>query len=315
MLRRGSRVGRYTVERLLGQGGMGQVHVAFDEHLRRKVVLKTVRMTGELAPDPNMIARLVREARVAARLNHPNAVSIYEVGADRGLTFIAMELVEGTTLRQCIGDPTLTVDIKIGWMLDVARVLSVAHRNGIVHRDVKPENIMIRDDGIVKLLDFGLAKRVRMPEAPTTLGGTHTRDLTADGVIIGTSKYMAPESFESVILPASDQFTWAVVTYELLAGRHPFVPPPKVTQYEWILRAEAAPLESHGARVPHAVASAVTRAMSKRVSDRFPTMQDLVEAIAPTHGWQPERFEEISREHPRSASLAEAIASQERRRR
>jgi len=138
VLRRGALVGKYRVERLLGQGGMGQVHVAPDEQLRRKGALKTVSRVSELAPDAITHQRLVREARAAAFLNHPNAVSVYDIGEHQDVTYIAMELVEGWTLRTYVSDLGIPSPTKLAWMLDVARVLAHAHQLGLVHRDVKP---------------------------------------------------------------------------------------------------------------------------------------------------------------------------------
>jgi serine/threonine-protein kinase len=259
---------------------MGQVHVALDEQLRRRVALKTVARVGELAPDAVTLHRLQREARAAAFLNHPNAVSVYDIGEHGDITYIAMELVEGWTLRTYTNqDSNVPAPTKLAWMLDVARVLAEAHRLGLVHRDVKPENIMIRKDGIVKVLDFGIVKRIkRIAELPTT--GDKTHELTAEGKVLGTPAYMSPETFEGVVGPHTDQFAWGVVTYELLAGKHPFDAPRGVSQYEWLLRSQAKHIGDVVQDMPRIAADTVMRAMDKRVEARFADMKVVVDTLA-----------------------------------
>jgi eukaryotic-like serine/threonine-protein kinase len=276
MLRRGNRVGRYLIEGLLGQGGMGQVHVALDEQLRRRVALKTVQRVGELAPDAATYQRLIREARAAAVLNHPNAIAVYDIGEQDDVTYIAMELVRGRTLKAYLPAPRVTIPTKIRWILDVARVLADAHRLNLIHRDVKPSNVMIRDDGIVKVLDFGVVKRLKKSDEPSA---DRSHDLTADGVILGTPRYMAPEAFEGIVGPATDQFAWGLVSYELLTGVHPFVAPPDVPQYEWLLQCTPLALQERVQGIPEPVVATVMRAISKDPAARFRSMARIADVL------------------------------------
>lgn len=289
LLRRGARLGRYKIERLLAQGAMGQIHVAMDDMLRRKVAIKTMFSEGEVAVPLLLRERFIREARAAAALTHPNAVHVYEVGEHEGMPFIAMELIEGVNLRTYAGSHSLDVLTKTKWMRDVADVLADAHRLGLVHRDVKPENMMVRNDGMIKVLDFGVVKRVASPSASTSssapgsnrLHNTIERslELTAEGVVLGTPRYMAPEAFEGIVSPAGDQFAWGLTTYELLTGAHPYAPPANVPHYEWLMQTEPPDLETRTIGIPSGIARAVMRAMSKRVDRRFPSMDTVVQAL------------------------------------
>ena len=170
---------RYRIEAVLGEGGMGVVYRAFDPRLNRRVALKVVRAQrsdDDLETSTGATARLLREARLAASLDHPNAVAIFDLGAVNGEAFIAMELVSGRPLREWIGDASVPLATRLRWVFDVARVLAAAHKAGLVHRDVKPENVMIRDDGDVKVLDFGIARRITPdPLGTDTDGGAPSR--------------------------------------------------------------------------------------------------------------------------------------------
>jgi serine/threonine protein kinase len=157
MLKPGDTFERYTIDAAIGQGGMGCVYRAHDSRLDRRVALKVISEGAAARGDAD--ARLLREARAAAALDHPNAVSIFDVGELDGSPYIVMELVSGRTLREAVGDASTPVATRAAWLGDVARALAAAHRRGLVHRDVKPENVMVRDDGVVKVLDFGIARR------------------------------------------------------------------------------------------------------------------------------------------------------------
>ena len=225
MLKPGDTFDRYTIEAPLGQGGMGCVYRAHDTRLGRRVALKVISdgpRDGQA--DANANARLLREARAAASLDHPNAVSIFDVGEYEGTPFIVMELVLGRTLRGAVGDPSVPAATCVAELADVARALAVAHKRGIVHRDIKPENVMVREDGVVKVLDFGIARRQGGSIDPH--GKTETpalSTLTIEGVKLGTPFYMAPEQIRGDALDGrTDQFAWGVVAYELLTGRLPW---------------------------------------------------------------------------------------------
>ena len=211
----GRTLGVYEVLSLIGAGGMGQVYLARDTRLERKVAIKL--MPGEHCLDPERIWRFEREARAASALNHPNIVTIYDIGAAEDGRFIVMELVEGRTLRQMLSGKPMPASVTvIGGQ--IAKALAVAHAAGIVHRDIKPENIILRNDGYVKVLDFGLARLMRDSTADTK-----SLEDTTPGRVIGTTRYMSPEQArgENSAAP-SDVFSLGIIFYEMAAGRHPF---------------------------------------------------------------------------------------------
>jgi serine/threonine protein kinase/predicted ATPase len=218
----GTRFGGYEIRALLGAGGMGEVYRAFDRRLGREIALKVIRR--RLDDDDSALDRLLREATLASALNHPNIVTIYETGVVEGDRYIAMELVEGSTLRALAAD-----GLELGRIIAIARqaaeALAVAHASQIIHRDIKPDNVMVRPDGYVKLLDFGLARVQPDPFGPgSTAGGAATTERTESGLILGTIGYMAPEQARGEkVSGAADVFALGVLLYELVSGRHPFV--------------------------------------------------------------------------------------------
>jgi serine/threonine protein kinase/tetratricopeptide (TPR) repeat protein len=215
----GKTFGTYDIRALLGAGGMGQVYRAFDPRLGREVALKIIRR--RVGEEESALDRLLREATLASALNHPNIVTIYETGLVGSDRYIAMELVEGSTLRQ-LAAQGLPLSRIVGIARQVAEALAVAHASQIIHRDIKPDNVMVRPDGYVKLLDFGLARA--QPEqyaGGTTVAGS---SLTESGLILGTIGYMAPEQARGEAVAAeADVFSLGVVLYELVTGRHPFM--------------------------------------------------------------------------------------------
>lgn len=211
----GDKFGRYSIVGTLGIGGMGQVLRAEDSVLERTVALKIIR--ADKADHGEVIARFFREAKLAAQLAHPNTVQIYDLGEVDGVPFIAMEYIDGKPLTRLCGDVSVDAPRKLRWMLSAARGLAAAHRRGMVHRDVKPANIMvIAAEDVVKVVDFGLAKR-----SETTEGQRRTFR-TELGFIVGTPVYMAPEQLEGAAADArSDQFSWGLTAYALLVGENP----------------------------------------------------------------------------------------------
>ncbi|WP_437627275.1 protein kinase domain-containing protein [Sorangium sp. So ce1151] len=279
MLKPGDSFERYTIEAAIGQGGMGCVYRAHDARLGRRVAVKVI-AGGSV--DPDAAARLLREARAAAALDHPNAVSIFDVGELDGTPFIVMELVAGRTLRSAIGGPEVPASIRVAWLADVGRALAAAHRRGLVHRDIKPENVMVRDDGVIKVLDFGIARRAAGeadPSASTEAPALPT--LTALGVKLGTPVYMAPEQIRGGELDGRvDQFAWGVLAFELLTGRLPWRGAgDMLAVVASILTDEADRTLLDAASVPPAVSAVVLRALSKRPEERFASMDDLVRAL------------------------------------
>jgi serine/threonine protein kinase len=257
---------RYEIRSLVGRGGMGEVYRATDTRLGRPVALKVLRSDERGAASAESVggtARLLREARAAAAFNHPHSVAIYELGEAEGIPYIAMEFVAGAPLRQFIGDETVSIGVKLGWLIDVARALHAAHRAGLVHRDVKPGNIMVSEDGIVKVLDFGLAKPLTKKIDPSGFQ-------TQMGQVLGTPKYMAPEQLDGEPADAkADQYAFAIVAYELLSGRYPGGP----------LAPTPDALDTFVPGVPAELGSAIARMMARRANGRFATMEEAANAL------------------------------------
>ncbi len=282
MLKPGERVDRFVIEEPLGEGGMGRVYRAYDERLDRRVAIKVL-VQDE---DPDARARLVREARAVAQLDHPNVVAVYDVGEVEGSPYIAMELVQGRSLRALVGDPSATPEARVRCLLEVARALAAAHDAGLVHRDVKPENVLIRSDGRVKVLDFGIARRSRPTNDPSAPTDVSLSTLTADGVKLGTPMYMAPEQIRGGKVDGRcDQFSWGVTAYEVFTGRTPWSGGDPLAVIASIMTEEPAPPPA-SAKMPYAFAGTVRRALAKRAEDRFPTMHLLIEAVEAALGPQ-----------------------------
>lgn len=277
MLKEGEKVGRFIVEHVVGEGGMGVVYQAHDENLGRKVAIKVVSTTG----DTEAMARVLREARIIAALDHPNAVIIHETGEIHDEPYIVMEYVPGQNLRTFVGKPDIPIARKIRWLVDVARVLAAAHKGGIVHRDVKPENVMVRPDGKIKVLDFGIARRSAGPvdaAGPTAKALIPT--ITSSGGFVGTPMYTAPELLKGKAADGrSDQFSWAVLAYELLEGKAPWDAPDALGVVAAMMSDPAKPLEN--AEIPEEVRTVVTRALSTTPASRYGSMEDIAELLEP----------------------------------
>ena len=283
----GASFARYKVEGSLGDGGMGHVYRAFDTQLHRHVALKLLNVAIEAPPSAASPAAelLLREARAAAALNHANAVTVFEVGEHDGVPFMAMELVEGRSLRHWIGRPGVPLARRLGWLFGVASALSAAHAAGIVHLDVKPENVIIREDDVAKVLDFGIARRRSFdPELtyPERQDAEKIHHLTGGGAIAGTPRYMAPEQIGRLPLDGrTDQFAWGVVAYEVLTGRNPWPQGDDLySLFYAIVHEGVPPLARVRSDVPDAVSALVARAMSKMRDDRFQSMKELCVALA-----------------------------------
>ncbi len=289
-LQPGSRFDRYVIDALLGQGGMGRVYRARDEKLQRAVALKVLRLDGDPErPCPDDGAeRLLREARAAAGLEHANTIAIHDVGEFDGTPFIAMELVEGVSLRSLVGDAAVSIETRVRYLVDVARALAAAHEHGILHRDVKPENVIVRRDGVVKVLDFGIARPLHAPHDDmgswsTVVAKQTTESWAKDSGLVGTPRYMAPEQLRGEKLDArADQFSWGVMAYELLTGRSPW-PDSTMVSLTLVLAIVDDAAVDEGPLLetcPRQVADVVLRALSKSRSDRFPSMGEVVQALA-----------------------------------
>ncbi len=266
----GATLGSYEIISLLGSGGMGDVYLATDSRLRRKVALKTLR--PELTHDRNALRRFEHEAQAASALNHPNILTVYEFGETNGLHFIASEFIEGVTLREKLADGALdwvaTVDIS----LHIAGALEVAHAAGIVHRDIKPENVIVRPDGIVKVLDFGIAK-LNEELAAENLRRTATTvatSATQPGMVLGTARYMSPEQARGQSIDSrSDLFSLGAVMYELVSGRPAFQGETRSDIIAGILKEDPAPLSTVCPQVPAELDRIISHAIRKDRDERY----------------------------------------------
>ncbi|MDI1482795.1 serine/threonine-protein kinase [Polyangium sp. y55x31] len=272
----GETFGRYVVESLLGEGGMGEVYRALDTRLGRKIALKVLRKDADLSEDAwaEESSRMLREARAAAALSHAGIVAIYDVGELDGTAFIAMEIAEGEPLRALVGGDAPDAR-KIQILHDVARALAAAHKAGLVHRDVKPENIVVSAAGTVKVLDFGIARGLDRETDP----GARTLEVEpAESLFHGTPAYTAPEQLTGEALDArSDQFGWGVVAHELFEGELPFrADKGPAVLLSSILADEPKPMT----RAPEGIRALVQRALAKDPADRFPSMTALADELA-----------------------------------
>ena len=273
-------IDRYAIDAVLGEGGMGRVYRATDPRLGRRVALKVLLASGSSERARAVArARMMREARAAAAFNHPNVVAVYDVGEFEGNPFIAMELVSGTTLRDTFQDAYLPQAQKLAWLLDVARGLGAAHRAGLVHRDVKPENVMITDEGVVKILDFGIARATETEATVDPVAPTFAT-FTARGVAVGTPQYMPPEQLNGEELDGrTDQFAWGVMAWEALAGVSPWGGKSGAQLITAVLSTPVKPLTELLPNVDPQLSNAIARALKKNRDERFPTMDALIAAI------------------------------------
>jgi len=272
---------RYRLEALIGEGGMGRVFRAFDPKLRRRVAIKILQ-PNRFSEGSDDVARVMREARAAAALDHPGVIGVFDVSEAEGHPFIVMEYVDGRSLRALVGADEISVNERLRWMTDVARCLAAAHRVGLVHRDIKPENVMIRHDGAVKLLDFGIARRLETEADPNgQLIGNYSA-IAVESSAIGTPYYMAPEQVQRRSVDArADQFSWGVLAYELFTGSLPWKTVNDgyssaiavVTEQPELLRTGELGLPGHVGAVIH-------RALEKSPAQRFESMDALVAALS-----------------------------------
>jgi Tol biopolymer transport system component/predicted Ser/Thr protein kinase len=292
----GQTVSHYRILEKLGGGGMGVVYKAEDTKLGRTVALKV--LPPERVADPNRKRRFIQEARAASALNHPNIVTIHDIDEAEGVHFIAMEYVAGKTLDRLIARHGLRLNEALKYAVQMAAGLAKAHSAGIVHRDLKPTNVMVTDDGLVKVLDFGLAKLTEA--APTSDAETVATvgPATEEGTIVGTVGYMSPEQAEGKPVDArSDIFSFGSVLYEMLTGQRAFQGETKASTIAAILREEPKPLSQIVEGLPKELERLVKRCLRKDREHRFQTMADLKVAL-----------EELKEESD-SGELAEAVGA------
>ena len=276
----GARLGPYEIVSPLGTGGMGEVYRARDTRLNRDVAIKV--LPEEFAADRNRLKRFEQEARAVSSLSHPNIVTVYEIGESEAGSYIAMELVEGQTLRQLLrsGGMPLRKALDVG--VQIADGLARAHEAGVVHRDLKPDNVMVTPDGLVKVLDFGLAKLTRSPLERGAGPEDGTLPLpTQPGVLIGTVRYMSPEQAGgSTVDFRADQFAFGSVLYEMATGRPPFQGETTVDTLSAILHDDPDPIEKLNPRVPVPLRWIIERCLAKDAKDRYAATRDLARDLA-----------------------------------
>ena len=278
----GQQLGHYEIIRRIGAGGMGEVYLARDFALDRQVALKILPL--EFTRDPDRLHRFAREAKAASALNHPNIITIYEIGVaktdDGDLHFIATEFIEGQTLRQRLQDKPLSLAETLDAAMQTAAALNAAHQAGIIHRDIKPENLMLRPDGYLKVLDFGLARINKTTAAPGDDSTTRRFLETHPGVVMGTLAYMSPEQARGERVDGrTDLWSLGVVLYELLTGVRPFTAATLPDLMVALLDREPAPLTKHLPNAVPGLAAVVQKALSKDTMLRFQTAQEFGQAL------------------------------------
>ncbi|MDQ3750889.1 MAG: protein kinase, partial [Acidobacteriota bacterium] len=272
MIEAGTHFGRYEIKSLLGAGGMGEVYLAEDKNLGRKVAIKL--LPSDLTKNSAHLHRFEQEARIASSLNHPNILTIHEIGSRGGKRFIVMEFVEGETLRKRLATRRMKLLETLDVAMQVASALAAAHEAGIVHRDIKPDNIMLRADAYVKVLDFGIAKLI---EQPVTSSEDSTLISTNPGTIIGTVNYMSPEQARGLAVDArTDIWSLGVVLYEMLSEKEAFSGATPSDKLVSILEREPPPLEERAPEILAALTPIVSKALSKNAEKRYQTARDFL---------------------------------------
>jgi predicted ATPase/serine/threonine protein kinase len=302
----GTRLGRYEIHSLLGEGGMGEVYLAEDNQLERTVALKILH--SEVASDPQRMRRFIQEAKTTSALNHPNILTVHEIGQTDSVHFIATEFIDGITLRERVARGKMKTLEALDVALQVAAALKAAHAAGIVHRDIKPENIMLRPDGYVKVLDFGIAKLTEklnlnrhagqdvqefygpptmVEVSPINQGGssdeapTIFRGNTESGVLVGTARYMSPEQARGFKVDArTDIFSFGAVLYEMLTGRVAFTGRDSSEIIAHLLKSEPPPLSQNAPDVPLELEQIINRALAKGRAQRYQSVQEMMQDLA-----------------------------------
>jgi Tol biopolymer transport system component len=274
----GSRLGPYEILTPLGAGGMGEVYRARDTRLKRDVAIKVLH--PELAKNPGRLSRFVQEARAASALNHPNVITVYDFGRANGIAYVAMELVEGGSMRELCANGPLPPRKILSLAPQIAEGLAKAHAAGIIHRDLKPENVMISRDGFVKLVDFGLAK-LALPESEETSAMPTAAPQTRPGIVMGTPAYMSPEQASGQPLDfRSDQFSLGSILYEMVTGRLPFAGKTGPETLVAIIREEPTPIGQLVPTTPAPLSWIIDRCLAKDPEGRFASTLDLARDLA-----------------------------------
>ncbi len=304
----GELIGHYRIESLIGIGGMGEVYLARDERLGRKVALKL--LPKRLTADETQLSRFKTEARSASALNHPNILTVYEIGAEGNRQFIATEFIEGVTLRASLACGRMNPKTALEIAVQVASALAAAHEAGVVHRDIKPENIMLRPDGYAKVLDFGIAKLTEQrPPSDRYKVGTTAVLQTRLGLVLGTGHYMSPEQTRGQKVDArSDIWSLGVVLYEMVGGTPPFRGETPSDCIASILKTEPPPLSDVLSDVPLKLESILETALRKNSDERYQTIKEM---LADLRGLKVEPEAEGSL--PQTKARAESIVTKTKR--
>src|SRR6266511_3031825 len=278
----GTRLGRYEIRSQLGAGGMGEGYLAEDISLRRQVALKV--LPTEVAANQDRMRRFKQEATATASLNHPNIAHIYEIGEVNGVNFIAMEYIDGVTLRDKIHRERVELPKLLRVLQHVAEGLAKAHAAGIVHRDLKPDNIMVTRDGHAKILDFGLAKLLETPSpetnvnTPSDVATAILRQHSTPGTVLGTAGYMSPEQAQgktAEIDHRSDIFSFGCILFEAVTDHRPFEGSDAVDTLNKIIREPAPPVSSFNPRAPTDLQRIIRRCLAKDPEDRYQSIKDV----------------------------------------
>ncbi len=304
----GKVIGHYRIESLIGVGGMGEVYLARDERLGRKAALKLLPDT--LTTDETQLSRFKNEARSASGLNHPNILTVYEIGTEGNRQFIATEFIEGITLRALLARGRMNLHAALEIAVQVASALAAAHEAGVVHRDIKPENIMLRPDGYAKVLDFGIAKLTEQRLASNDHTGETTAALqTRQGLVLGTARYMSPEQARGQKVDArSDIWSLGVVLYEMVGGSPPFRGETPSDCIASILTTEPPPLSAVLSDVPPQLESILQKALRKNSDERYQTIKEMLADLRNLKGGL-----EAQDSRPQTKARAESIVSKIKR--
>lgn len=272
MLESGEILSHYKIVSAIGAGGMGEVYLADDTKLGRQVALKV--LLSEVSGDKDRVSRFIQEAKAASALNHPNILTVFEIGNFDGSEYMATEFIKGETLRQRMKNGSFGLGDALEIALQITAALGAAHEAGIIHRDIKPENIMIRDDGLVKVLDFGLAKL--LPSSSASVETTLPQLNTKPGMLVGTVAYMSPEQARGrTIDPRSDIFSLGIVMFELFAGKRPFEGESHLDLISSILKDEPPSLRTLVPDLPRQLERIVEKSLRKDRDHRFQHIKDL----------------------------------------
>jgi serine/threonine protein kinase len=271
----GARLGPYEILAPIGAGGMGEVYRARDTRLGRDVAVKVIAF--DVSSDSDRLRRFEQEARAVAALNHPNILSVYDVGTEAGAPYVVFELLEGESLRQRLGREALPARKAVDWASQIARGLAAAHDRGIVHRDLKPENLFVTKDARVKILDFGLAKLLLGEDTVKEASDSSTlSEGTSPGTLLGTVGYLSPEQVRGqAVDPRSDIFSLGAVLYEMLSGRRAFRRGTAADTLTAILKEDPPELASAQGPLPPALDRIVRRCLEKDPAERFRSAHDL----------------------------------------